>query len=454
MPNEIAHAPATPCISPIELQFQRKPLVLSCDAPDISSDGGALLLRQMDDRLGLTRRFAALLEDDRDPRRRRHDRSEQLRQRVYQIALGYEDCNDADLLRHDPVLQQACGSSGEPLSSQPTLSRLENGISGRELNRLCRQFENHHVDTLDPSTTFVVLDIDGTDDQTHGDQQLSFFHGFYDQHMFHPVLVFDGETGQLISALLRPGNAHAARGAATMLERVIRAIKHRCPLAAIVVRGDSAFALPRLMDRLERLSDELGDIHYVLGLAQNSRLLALAEPLLADAADEHARTKRFVRRFRWLSYAAYTWTRERDVVLKVEHGERGPNPRFVVTTLTGFDAGLIYDRAFCPRGQSENYIKDFKNALAADRLSCHRFVANAFRLFVHALAYRLMYALRAAAGAVEPSLRRVQMDTLRLRLLKVAALVVRSVRRIVVRLPAAFPLAPAFTAIARHLGAT
>ena len=454
MPNEFPHAPATPCISPIELQFQRKPLVLSCDAPDISSDGGALLLRQMDDRLGLTRTFAALLEDDRDPRRRRHDRREQLRQRVYQIALGYEDCNDADLLRHDPVLQQACGSGGDPLSSQPTLSRLENGISGRELNRLCRQFENQHVDALDPSTAFVVLDIDGTDDQTHGDQQLSFFHGFYDQHMFHPVLVFDGETGQLISALLRPGNAHAARGAATMLERVIRAIKHRCPRAAIVVRGDSAFALPRLMDRLERLSDELGDIHYVLGLAQNSRLLALAEPLLADAADEHETTKRFVRRFRWLSYAAYTWTHERDVVLKVEHGERGPNPRFVVTTLTGFDAGLIYDRAFCPRGQSENYIKDFKNALAADRLSCHRFVANAFRLFVHALAYRLMHALRAAAGAVEPSLRRVQMDTLRLRLLKVAALVVRSVRRIVVRLPAAFPLATAFTAIARHLGAT
>jgi hypothetical protein len=446
--------PTTDCISPIELQFQRKPLVLSCDAPDISSNGGALLLRQVDERLGMSRSFAALLEDHRDPRRRRHDRVEQIRQRVYQIALGYEDCNDADLLRYDPVLQQACGTGARPLSSQPTLSRLENGVTGRELNRLWRQFEQQHVDTLDPATAFMVLDIDGTDDATHGSQQLSFFHGFYDQHMFHPVVVFDGESGQLISALLRPGNVHAARGAATMLERIIRALKRQCPSATVVVRGDSAFALPRLMDRLERLSDELGDVHYVLGLAQNPRLLALAAPLLAEAADEHATSKRFVRRFTWLSYAAQTWSHQRDVVLKVEHGERGPNPRFVVTTVTGFDAGLIYDRAFCPRGQSENYIKDLKNALAADRLSCHRFVANAFRLFLHALAYRLMYALRNTASTVEPSLRRVQMDTLRLRLLKVAALVATSVRRIVVRLPRAFPLAAAFTALAHHLAVT
>ena len=446
--------PTTACISPIELHFQRKPLELSCDAPDISSDGGVLLLRQLDDRLDLTRSFAALLADDRDPGRRRHDRCEQIRQRVYQIVLGYEDCLDANLLRHDPVMQQACGS-GDELSSQSTLSRLENAITGGELNRLWREFEQQYVNALDPATAFVVLDIDGTDDPTHGSQQLSMFHGFYDQHMFHPLVVFDGESGQLISALLRGGNAHAARGAATMLKRIIRAIKLRCRDAAIVVRGDSAFAMPGLLDCLEQLSDELCDVNYVLGLAQNSRLLELAAPLIAEAAEEYATTKQFVRRFTWLRYSTLnSWSRERDVVLKVEYGERGVNPRFVVTTLTGFDPGLIYDRAFCPRGQSENYIKDFKNALAADRLSCHRFVANAFRLLLHALAYRLMHALRITAGSVEPALRRVQMDTLRLRLLKVAALVVTSVRRVVVRLPRAFPFAAAFTAIARHLGAT
>lgn len=447
--------PATECISPITLQFQRKPLVLSADAPDISSDGGALLLRQVDDLIGLTRSFAALLDDRRALKRRRHARWQQVRQRVFQIVLGYEDCLDANRLRHDPVMQQACGSDDEPLSSQSTLSRLENSITGRELNRLWREFEQQYVRALDPATAFIVLDIDGTDDPTHGSQQLSMFHGFYDQHMFHPLVIFDGDSGQLITALLRAGNAHASRGAATMLKRIIGAIKQRCRHAAIVVRGDSAFAMPGLMDALELLSDEFGDVDYVLGLAQNARLLELAAPLIAAAKEEYETTKRFVRRFAWLKYSTLkTWSRERDVVLKVEYGERGANPRFVVTTLTGFDPGLIYDRAFCPRGQSENYIKDLKNALAADRLSCHRFAANSFRLLLHALAYRLALALRNAAGTVEPTLRRVQMDTLRLRLLKVAALVVRSVRRLVVRLPRAFPYAAAFTAIARHLGAT
>lgn len=447
--------PATECIPPIRLHFQHQPLVVSCDAPNISSDAGVLLLRQLDDRMGLTRRFAALLEDHRRRDRKRHDRQEQLRQRVYQIVLGYEDCNDANLLRLDPMMQHGCGSGDQPLSSQATLSRWENSITGRELNLLWREFELHYVDELDPATAFVVLDIDGTDDPTHGSQQLSMFHGFYDQHMFHPLVIFDGESGQLISALLRAGNAHASRGAATMLKRIIRAIRQRCPNAAIVVRGDSAFAMPGLMDCLEQLSDELGDVDYVLGLAQNSRLLELAAPLIAEAAEEFATTQRFVRRFAWLRYSTLkTWSRVRDVVLKVEYGERGANPRFVVTTLTGFDPGLIYDRAFCPRGQSENYIKDFKNAIAADRLSCHRFAANVFRLFLHAVAYRLMHALRNTAGTVEPSLRRVQMDTLRLRLLKVAALVVRSVRRVVVRLPRAFPLAAVFTTVAGHLGAT
>jgi len=446
--------PTTDCISPIELQFQRRPLVVACDAPQISSDGGALLLRQLDERLRLTQTLAPLLEDRRDPGKRRHERLEQLRQRVYQICQGYEDCNDADLLRHDPVLQLASGSGEHALSSQPTLSRFENGVTGREVNRLWRCFEQQYVDGLDPSSSCIVLDIDGTDDPTHGAQQLSFFHGFYDQHMLHPLLVFDGDSGELITALLRPGRVHAARGAATILSRLIRAIKRRCPSAAVVVRGDSAFAMPRLMARLEALSDELGDVHYVLGLAKNPRLLALAAPLLAQAAAQYAATKRFARRFTWLSYAAETWSRQRDVVLKVEHSERGENPRFLVTTLGEFDAGLIYDRGFCPRGQSENFIKDFKNALLADRLSCHRFVANAFRLFLHAVAYRLMHALRNASAAIDPTLGRLQMDTLRLRLLKVAAWVTTSVRRVLVRLPRAFPLAAAFQRLALRLDAT
>ena len=462
--NECSHAPTTPCIPPIELQFQRRRAVLSADAEHVSSDGGVLLLRKLDERLELTTRLTALLGDRRDAARIRHSRLEQVRQRVYQICLGYEDCNDADWLRHDPALRLACDAENHAMSSQPTLSRFENAISGRELNRLTRAYEQGYVDGLASTTEAIVLDIDSTDDQTHGNQELMCFHGFYDQHMLHPLLVFDALSGQLITALLRPGRAHAAKGAITILTRLIRAIRRRCPHASILVRGDSAFAMPKLLDRLEQLDGELGDVEYVIGVAKNSRLLELAKPLRSSVEAEFLDGKRFVRRFTWLSYASQSWPAERHVICKVEHNQRGENPRFVVTSLDEFPAGLIYDVAYCARGQSENFIKDLKNALHADRLSCHRFVANAFRLLLHAIAYRLMHALRATVARVAPAVEYVatdhvrlataQMDTLRLRLLKVAAHVTSSVRRVLVRLPRAFPLAHVFFAVARDLGVT
>jgi len=462
--NEFAHAPTTPCIPPIELQFQRRRAVLSADAERVSSDGGVVLLRQLDERLGLTTRLTALLGDLRDSRRVRHSRLEQMRQRVYQICLGYEDCNDANWLRHDPALRLACDAEDHAMSSQPTLSRFENAISGRELNQLCRDYEQSYIDELATTTDLIVLDIDSTDDQVHGNQELMCFHGFYDQHMLHPLLVFDALSGQLITALLRPGRAHAAKGAITILTRLIRAIRRRCPHASILVRGDSAFAMPKLLDRLEQLDAELGDVEYVIGLAKNSRVLALANPLRAAVEEEFVDGERFVRRFTWLSYATQSWPAERHVICKVERSHRGENPRFVVTTLSEFPASLIYDVAYCARGQAENFIKDLKNALQADRLSCHRFVANAFRLLLHAIAYRLMHALRATVARVAPAVEYVstervrlataQMDTLRLRLLKVAAHVTASVRRVLVRLPRAFPLAHVFFAVARDLGVT
>jgi hypothetical protein len=443
--------PTTDCIPPIQVQLKGRALTIACDAPNVSSDGGALLLRKQDERLGLSERFAALLCDDRDSERRNHERLTQLRQRVYQICLGYEDCNDADVLRHDAVLQLACGTEARELSSQPTLSRFENGISWAELKRLWREFERQYVDSLDPAALSVVLDIDGTDDPTHGDQQLSMFHGFYDQHMFHPLLILDGDTGQLVTAVLRAGNAHAARGAVGLLRRLIRAIRRRCPRATILVRGDSAFGIPRVLEALEQLSRELGDVHYVFGLVKNPRLLAVATPLISEAAEAFQRTNEFVRIFASHRYQAGPWTRARRVIVKVEYGERGENPRFLVTTLQTAVAQIVYDCAFCPRGQAENRIKDLKNALRADRLSCHRFVANSFRLLLHAVAYRLMFALRSTVAEEAPALASVQMDTLRLRLLKVAAEAVSSVRRVVVRLPAAFPAASVFVAIAARL---
>lgn len=430
-----------------------QPIEVAFDAPHVSSDGGVLLLRQADERLGISSWFAECVPDERDAERVEHTRVEQVRQRVYQIAMGYEDCNNAESMRHDPVLKTACdrAPNDRGLSSQPTLSRFENAITGKALNKLRSRLEQSYVDDLADATTLVVLDIDTTDDPTHGTQQLTFFHGFYDQYMFHPLLVFDGLSGQLVSVLLRPGNAHAAKSARSVLCRIIRRIKARLPRAQIVVRGDSGFCMPRLLDAIEQLDRELGDIDYIFGIAKNPRLLALASDAIIEARERFEATRSYVRHFTSFPYAAQTWSRERYVIAKVEHQEKGSNPRFVVTTLDQFPARLIYDVAYCARGQAENYIKDFKNALAADRLSCCRFVANFFRLLLHAAAYRLMHALRTTASVVAPELAPLQFDTLRLKLLKVAAIAMQSARRIFIRMPKAFAMRAAFEAVARAL---
>jgi len=446
--------PTTACIAQLGWKFHPNRIEIVADAPETSSDGGFLLLRQADERLGLCQRIAALLPDRRDPRFVLHTRVEQLRQRLFQIAMGYEDCNDADHLRHDPVLKTACDGTpdGEPLSSQPTLSRFENAVDGRTIRRLIGDLEQSYVDELPADTTLVVLDIDPTDDETHGTQQLTFFHGFYDQHMYHPLLVFDAQSGQLVSVLLRPGNVHAARGAATLLARLVRRIKARFPSAQVLVRGDSGFAVPHLFEKLEALDRELGDVDYVIGLVKNPRLLALAAPATEVARERYEETSQHVRHFVAVRYAAESWSHQRHVVVKAEHHAKGANPRFVVTTLHDIESRLLYDVIYCARGQCENFIKDLKNALRADRLSCCRYVANFFRLLLHAFAYRLMYAVRVAAKSAAPELASMQFDTLRLRLLKVAAQVTRSVRRILVRIPKVFPLAAAFGRIAHELG--
>lgn len=431
----------------------RLPIVVQADAPDMSSDAGWLLLRAVDDKLGLTSQLAQVLPDDRDPRRVVHTRHEQLRQRVFQMALGYEDCNDADRLRFDPLLKAVCEREPEDpvgLSSQPTLSRFENAIPGSKIGRLVRQIERQYVASLSPQAELVVLDIDATDDETHGQQQLSFFNGFFDHHVYHPLLVFDAETGQLVTAVLRPGNSHASRGARGLLRRLIRKIRRRCPQAQVVIRADSAFSVPRIVKELEKLHKQWGDIYYLFGFAKNATLLRLVEPTMAEAKRRFEIWQEKTILFASLRYKAQTWKRRRRIVAKAEYSRDGANPRFVLTNIGEFPAQDLY-RAYCERGDCENRIKDLKNALAADRLSCSSFQANFFRLLLHVIAYRLMHALRESVGRISEKLRQVQFDTLRLKLLKVAALVKQSVRRVLVRLPRAFPLQDVFLDTARGL---
>ena len=438
------------CIAQLTLDFHpTSPITVAFDAPQISSDGGALLLRQIDDRLGLSERLAALVPDERDPRKVQHNRHEQIRQRLYQIAWGYPDCNDANRLRQDPVLNTVCArpSYAEGLSSQPTLSRLENAVDIRQLRALVCEIEEQYVRSFAEAPDVIVLDIDSTDDPTHGQQQLSFFHGYYDQPMYHPLVIFDGARGQLVSVGLRPGNVHAARGAMGVLHRVIRRLKQCFPQTQIVVRGDSAFAVPRLLRMLEELNRELGGIAYVVGLAQNAVLLRFGATALTEARRRFLATKQTVQYFDAFCSAAESWPQPRHVVMKAEVSEHGTNPRFVVTSLAEFAPALLY-YAYCERGQCENFIKDFKNALQADRLSCSTFAANFFRLLQHAAAYLLLHALRTQVAPLSPHLGRAQFDTLRLQLLKVAALVSQSTRRLLVQLPSAFPFASLFRLLA------
>jgi hypothetical protein len=444
----------TPIQAQLQLDFHPEvPVVVTFDAPESSSDGGALLLRHVDDRIGLSHRLAGLVPDPRSPKKVLHSRQEQLRQRIYQIALGYEDCDDADWLRRDPVLLSACDrrpSDEAGLSSQPTLSRLENGISMMVVRRLERSLIDSYVAGLPVDSTAVILDIDATDDETHGGQQLSFFHGFYDHHMYHPLMVFDGADGQLVASRLRPGNTHASRGAVGLLRYIIRKLKQRFPELAILVRGDAGFSVPKVMNVLERLNAELHDVYYLLGLAKNAVLQRRAAPTMAAAKIEFECTGQTSRHFAEFEYAAETWPHLRRVIVKAEHMAFGPNPRFVVTNLVEASPAALY-HGYCQRGAAENFIKDFKNALAADRLSCSSFAANAFRLVLHAAAYRLMHALRSQLTTTAPALAKAQFDTLRLRLLKVAALVSESTRRILIRLPRVFPCAAAFRATALAL---
>ena len=388
----------------------------SFDGGRLTSDGGLPWLVEADTSLGLCARLAACVPDRRRPGSVRHSVTALLRQRIYQIACGYADQNDATTLRADPLLKLACGrlpESGADLASQPTLSRLENAVDRPAVERLATALVDLYITerSRPEPPARLLLDLDGTDDPAHGQQEGVRYHGYYQQHMYHPLLVFDAETGQLITAVLRPGNVHASRFVVLVLRRLLRRLRAVWPGTAVELRADSGFATPRLYAWCEEQT-----VAYTIGLIPNPTLDAFAAPLLAEAqaqsdAADHAK----VRLAGEATYRAGTWPRARRVVYKAEILAKGANTRFVITSRT--DTPLpLYD-FYVDRGQAENFIKDFKNALAADRLSDHRFWANAFRLLLHAAAYWLLDTLRRWLTATEAAV--CQLDTLRLRLLKV-----------------------------------
>jgi hypothetical protein len=386
------------------------------DGGRITSDGGLLWLAKVDKELGLCERISECVEEWRN-RRGRHPLVSLVRQRVFQIACGYEDQNDSDALREDPLLKVVCGSlpeSGQELASQPTISRMENAATIRSCHQIARVLFELYLTQREKGGAppqRVLLDFDSTDDPTHGEQEGSYYHGYYGPRIYHPLLVFDGESGHLLTALLRAGNTYASNSSVAILKRMVGALRERWPEVAIEIRADAGFAVPALYDYCEKEG-----ITYTIALITNERLTEMAKNLLEEATQEHERTAQKARLFGEDLYGAASWERERRVIYKAEAMEQGTNRRFVVSSRP--DAPEELYEFYTRRGQSENWIKDFKLHIKADRLSCHRFIANQFRLLLHACAYWLMDALRRKL-IQSGSSRRMQLDTLRLSLIKI-----------------------------------
>ena len=438
-----------------------KAVVAHFDQRHGSSDGGAILLKAADRRLRLSEALAACLVDQRQPGKVEHEVEELLAQRIYGIACGYADANDAARLGEDPVHKLLVGRDpveGADLASQPTLSRFENAVDRKQLYRMGEALVDavleRHRRRLHGRARLITLDLDPTDDPTHGTQQLTFFNTHYDTWCYLPVMgfvSFDDEQEQyLLTAVLRPGNAPASAGATGILWRILQRVWAGFPKARVRVRLDGGFADPQVLTFL----DVMG-VEYVVGMAKNAVLNGLAQPQMEQVrqlSEASAQTEHVYGEGR---YAAQSWRAKRRVIFKAEvvrQEGKDPkdNPRFVITNLQQ-SPRWIYEQVYCERGDIENRLKELHQGLEIDRTSCTKFWANQFRVLMTAAAYGLMQELRLRAARTACA--RAQVWTLRERLLKLGASVVVSVRRVVIHLPVSFPFLSSFRTIALSFGA-
>lgn len=421
--------------------FDRRKIEGSFTGGEVSSDGGVMLLRQMDRRLGLTQALDATLKDPRDAEKITHRQIDLLRQRIYGLALGYEDLNDHDTLRRDAAWQSAVERS-EELASSPTLCRLEARADRRGAVLMHEVMVEQFIASFASEPTELVLDFDATDDRVHGDQERRSFHGYYGDWCFLPLYVFCAE--QLLVSYLRPSNIDPARHAWAILKLLVTRLRAKWPQVKIVLRADSGFCRWKML----RWCEHHG-VDYIVGLAKNSRLLALITEPMKQAAEACAQSGQKQRLFGWIDYAAATWDRERRIIYKAEHSSKGANPRFVLTRLEG-DPEKLYDKVYCARGEMENRIKEQQLGLFADRTSAHAWWANQFRLLLSSAAYVLMESLRRLA-LQGTELARAQVGTLRLKLLKIGTVILRNTRRIQLLFSSAYPLAPLFRLVLARL---
>ena len=426
-----------------------KKIVGDFNGGDITSDGGLPLLREGDRKIGLIDAINKAVNDPRCPSLIEHDQRTILAQRILAIAAGYEDLNDHQTLRDDTILKALTDrklkrnqKEDDPLASPPTLCRLENRVTRRDLARMASVLVEQFVASHDSPPEELVLDFDATDDLVHGDQEKRFFQGYYDHYCFLPLYVFCGE--QLLVAYLRPANIDAARHSRAILKLLVNRFRRVWPNVRIIFRADSGFC----RWKLHRWCDE-NDVGYITGLAKNNRVKRLARRTMTTARWRFRQTGQKQRLFEEFEYAAETWDRPRRVIAKAEYSRRGENPRFLVTNLTG-DPRELYEQVYCQRGEMENRIKEQQLGLFADRTSCHDFLSNQFRVLLSAAAYVLMETLR-RVGLAGTELARSQVGTIRLKLLKIGGRIVQSVRRIVVHLSSGYPMREVFRTVLDNL---
>ncbi|HSL51521.1 MAG TPA: IS1380 family transposase [Candidatus Deferrimicrobiaceae bacterium] len=452
---------ATDCITQVTFQSDgfAQPVVARFDQPQASTDGGLVLVKAVDTQLGLTERVATCLDDEREPGKVRHETIELLQQRVFGLCAGYADCNDAARLVHDPIHKLVLGRdplTGLGLASQPTLSRFENAVTARELRAITHVLADTVIAQqrrrLHGRASRITLDLDPTDDPTHGQQEFAFFNGHYDTWCYLPVVAtvtFNDEPAQFaVAAVLRPGTAPAGLGARGILRVLLRKLRAAFPTATFRVRLDGGFASAKLFTFLER-----EQVEYVVAMPSNRRLERRAQRLMGRARVLSRQCGETAHLYGETWYAATTWARRRRVIIKAEvvrHPGRAPknNPRFVVTNLPG-PPRAVY-ALYCQRGDVENRLKELHHGLEMDRTSCAKFRANQFRVLLTLAAYILFQELRRRTAVTA----KAQVTTLRERVVKLAVWVERSARRIVLHLPLTFPWLPTWRHLARAVGAT
>jgi len=438
MPVKVESMPMLPGLSPVH----GKTIVARFDGGRMSSDGGLLALREVEQRLAIASRLAACISDPRTPERVRHELDEIIRVRMLMIAAGYEDGNDADSLRGDPMFKLAMGRLPDDadLCSQPTISRLENLPDARALLRMGRAMVDHYCQSFRQVPRRITLDIDDTFDAVHGGQQLRLFNAHYDEYGFQPIVVFD-DVGRMIAAVLRPASRPSGRQIVRWLHRLIAAIRGNWPRVEIMLRADSHYCTPEVL-RFCRARQ----LDYTLGVAPTTTLrkhiVKLEESTAARAAPDADGKK--LRRFKEFHDGAGSWDRVERIIARVQAGPRGIDTRFIVTSLATLSGRTIYQDIYCARGQAENHIKAWKTYLAADRTSCARATANQMRLFLHVGAYWLMWSLRTLMPR-RSRWRVAQFDTLRLRLIKLAVRIEVLRMQVRLHLPKATPDQAIFT---------